>query len=182
MTHSHFVLIGGFVLCDNTGFKEIGVNRFLSLAEAGDIVNPVITKDEIIDKSTSDPLGKAVLAAQLSWFMIQIVSRLSNHLSVALVELDVAGLAVLTLPLIFFWWNKPRGPRFPHIFYTRNADNSAIEVMLRRGDSFEKLLVSTIYITPATSPALALMYLIGKHHDQNKQIPSEVDRPNRGRQ
>lgn len=142
MTHSHFVLIGGFALHDDTGIKEIKMDRFLSLVQDGKIVNPVITKKEIKDKSTSDSLGKAILVVQLSWFATQFVIRLVDRLTVTLVELDTVCMALLTVPLIFFWWQKPRCPRCPHIFYARDfVNNPESREALQGSDDLEKLLV-----------------------------------------
>ena len=148
MAHSHFVLIGGFVLHDNTGFQEINANKFLLLVEVADIVNPVITEHEIIHTSKSNALGKAILIAQLAWFMIEILFRLVNHFSVTLVKLDVVCLGVLMFPLIFFWWNKPPAPGCPHIFYTQNTNVLGIETSQWSND-LEKLLVSTIFVLAA---------------------------------
>ena len=143
MTHSHFMLIGGFALRDDTGIKEINIDDFLSLVRVGDIVNPAIREEDINDKSTSDGLGKAILIVQLSWFTIQIIVRLVDHLAVTLVELDTVCMALLTLPLIFFWWEKLRCPECPHVFYTRNFVNNPNNQETLKGNDLEKLLVGT---------------------------------------
>lgn len=124
MTHSHFVLMGGFALHDNTGITVIDDAELLSLLDATDILNSVVVKDDIMDKSASDGLGKAILMVQLFWFATQLLVRLVNHLSVTLIELDTACIALLTLLLLFFWWEKPCCPQRPHIFYTRELNNS----------------------------------------------------------
>ena len=147
MTHSHFVLMGGFALCDETGIKEINVHKFLSLVETGEIVNPKVTKDDIRDKSPFDGLGKAILVVQLSWFTSQIVVRVVNHLAVTLVELDTACMALLTLPLIFFWWEKPRCPARPHVFYTRNVKYSEDQKTSKGCDDLKQWRVS-VYMSP----------------------------------
>ncbi|KAG9316866.1 hypothetical protein JVU11DRAFT_2942 [Chiua virens] len=100
-THSHFVLNGGFVLRDSEGLREIKVEEFLRLLDAKEIVNPMVKEADIKDKSSSDDLAKAILVAQLSWFMIQVIVRLVNHLVVTLIELDTVCMALLTLILIF---------------------------------------------------------------------------------
>ena len=144
MIHSHFVLIGGFALRDDTGIKEIGIDTFLRHVQAGDILNPVIMEDDIKDKSTSDGLAKAILIVQLCWFATQIVVRLVNHLAVTLVELDTVCMALFTLPLIFCWWKKPRCPGRPYIFYMRNfGNNPNNQEMSQDGNDSAKLLVGT---------------------------------------
>ena len=158
-THSYFVLMGGFALQDDEGTREIDFRDFLSLVDAGDIVNPVVTKDEIKDKSTSDALTKAILIVQLSWFVTQVAARLINHLAVTLVELDTVCMALLTFPLIFFWWGKPRCPRYPVIFYTRNTSKSDIEETSGEDDDLDKSPVGTdLYYSSCKNSTLALIY------------------------
>ena len=134
--------MGGFALRDNTGTREIGIDEFLLLMDAGDIVNPVIMEHEIKERSTSDALAKAILIVQLSWFMIQVAARFTNRLVVTLVELDTVCMVLLTFPLVFFWWGKPYCPRYPHIFYTRNAKSDTEEMSWQDGD-LGKLPVGT---------------------------------------
>ncbi|KAG9316879.1 hypothetical protein JVU11DRAFT_2955 [Chiua virens] len=84
MTHSYFVTNGGLVFCDNLGFEEIDAGTFLKLLDADELVNPAITEADIKDKSHIDGLAIAILIVQLSWFTIQVVTRLANHLAVTL--------------------------------------------------------------------------------------------------
>ncbi|KAG9309338.1 hypothetical protein JVU11DRAFT_10830 [Chiua virens] len=141
-THSHFALNGGFALCDNTDAREISftatsrVNDFLEILHAVEIINPVVMEDDIKDKSSADALGKVILAIQLSWFITQVIVRLSYRLTVTLVELDTVCMAVLTVPLLFCWWNKPHCPGRPYIFYRRNAEPSDVS---RMANNSEKL-------------------------------------------
>ena len=126
--------MGGFALRDDKGTREIGIDEFLSLVDAGNIVNPVITEGEIQDKSASDALAKTILIVQLSWFMTQVAARFINHLVVTLVESDTVCMALLTFPLVFFWWGKPHCSRYPHIFYTRNVKSDTEEMSWQDGD------------------------------------------------
>ena len=158
-THSYFVLMGGFALQDDEGTREIRFDTFLSLVDAGDIVNPVVTKDEIKDKSTSDALAKAILIVQLSWFVTQVAARLINHLAVTLVELDTVCMALFTFPLIFFWWRKPCCPQYPHIFYKRNASKSNIKMSQQDGDLSELPVGIDSYYSNCKNSALALIYV-----------------------
>ncbi|KAG9316867.1 hypothetical protein JVU11DRAFT_2943 [Chiua virens] len=135
-THSHFVLNGGFVLCDGTGLREIKVDEFLQLWSAKELINPMITEAEIEDRSSSNGLAKALLFIQLSWFMIQVLVRVVYQFVVTLIELDTVCMAFLTLPLIFCWWKKPFCAARPHIFYKRDATgHSSPEVLTKANDS-----------------------------------------------
>lgn len=118
MTHSFFAEMGGFAYRDAEGEpRTIKSLEFLELCEADKIANPVITVQEIKDKSKSDALGKAILVSQLLWFMLQVVVRGSRGLAVTLVELDTVSMAALALLVLWLWWEKPYRPQCPHIFY-----------------------------------------------------------------
>jgi len=118
MTHSYFADNGGFVYRDRGGNVEvIKTKKFLELCEAGKIVNPLVTEDEIKDRSKSDAVSKAIFAIQLLWFVLQVGVRHSIGLQVTLVELDTLCMAVLAVFYLLLWWSKPLSVRRPHIFY-----------------------------------------------------------------
>ncbi|KAF8554624.1 hypothetical protein OG21DRAFT_1603416 [Imleria badia] len=121
MTHSYFTLMGGFVLRDHERTKELGADDILKCFENKVIANPVVSVEDIMDKSSSDELAKLILLIQLFWFILQIIVRGANHLAITLVEIDTLCLAVITLPIFFFWWGKPRCAARPYVFYALSA-------------------------------------------------------------
>ena len=121
MTHSYFTLMGGFVLRDHGHTRELGADDILECFEHKMIANPVVDVEDIMDKSSSDELAKFILGMQLFWFIFQIIVRDTHNLAVTLVEVDTLCLAVITLPVFFFWWGKPRGAERPYIFYALSA-------------------------------------------------------------
>ncbi|KAI9567948.1 hypothetical protein HD554DRAFT_1991439, partial [Boletus coccyginus] len=87
MTHSYFAQMGGFVYCDDKGsLREIDSREFLELCEANKIANPLITVQEIKDKSKADAVGKVILGFQLLWFTLQVSVRHFSGLTVTLVD------------------------------------------------------------------------------------------------
>ncbi|KIJ08922.1 hypothetical protein PAXINDRAFT_172717 [Paxillus involutus ATCC 200175] len=127
-THGFFALMGGFLLQDGTRQELLRATDGLARPRGEVIVNPKITKEEIRDRSKSDGIGNALLVLQLSWFILQVIARGANDLAITLVEIDALALAVLSLPLFFFWWSKPMAVERPHIFYIykqRSTDSSA---------------------------------------------------------
>ncbi|KIJ14017.1 hypothetical protein PAXINDRAFT_100368 [Paxillus involutus ATCC 200175] len=127
-THGFFALMGGFLLQDGTRQELLKDTDGLARPRGEVIVNSKITKEEIRDRSKSDGIGNAVLVLQLSWFILQVIARAANDLAITLVEIDTLALAVLSLPLFFFWWSKPMAVEHPHIFYIykqRSTDSSA---------------------------------------------------------
>ncbi|KIJ10182.1 hypothetical protein PAXINDRAFT_102074 [Paxillus involutus ATCC 200175] len=125
-THGFFALMGGFVLQD--GAERTALNwHDLRLLKTKKIMNPRIEKKQISGRSKSDGLGNTILVLQLSWFILQVVARAANHLAITLLEIDTLALATLSIPLFFFWWNKPMAPECHHIFYASTASQDAPE-------------------------------------------------------
>ncbi|KIJ14008.1 hypothetical protein PAXINDRAFT_100363 [Paxillus involutus ATCC 200175] len=125
-THGFFVLMGGFILQDGA-HRELVKTRYdlKGLRLDVKIMNPKITKKQIRDRSKSDVLGNMLLVLQLSWFILQVIARATNHLAITLVEIDTLALAALSLLLFFFWWNKPWAAECPHIFYTKPSESNS---------------------------------------------------------
>ncbi|KIJ07828.1 hypothetical protein PAXINDRAFT_102789 [Paxillus involutus ATCC 200175] len=107
------------------------------------LMNPIITEDEINDKSKSDGLGKALLILQLSWLTLQVSVRHAKHLAITLIEIDTLAMAAMSFPVFYFWWSKPMAPRHPHTFYlvhTPVAEDARGPSHSLDGDRHEPLL------------------------------------------
>ncbi|KIJ08229.1 hypothetical protein PAXINDRAFT_173023, partial [Paxillus involutus ATCC 200175] len=120
----------GFVVQDGVQRKPLRTRHALRYLRNGTIIHPKITKKEISDRSKSDGLGNALLVLQLSWFILQVVARGANHLAITLLEIDTLALAVLSLPLFFFWWSKPMAPECPHVFYKHSYNGQELPTPL----------------------------------------------------
>ncbi|KIJ14009.1 hypothetical protein PAXINDRAFT_100364 [Paxillus involutus ATCC 200175] len=122
--HGFFALMQGFNLQDGTRRQLLKTRDDLICLREGKIINPKITKEEIHGRSKSDGLRNTLLALQLSWFILQVITRATNHLAITLVELDTLALAVLSLPLFFFWWSKPMEVECRHVFYSSTSSSA----------------------------------------------------------
>lgn len=85
------------------------------------IIFPTITEDEINDKSKGDALSKGIALLQLTWFIVQIISRAVRGLAITELELTTAALAGLNSVMYVFWWSKPRDVRFPVVIRTKGV-------------------------------------------------------------
>lgn len=85
------------------------------------IAFPTITEDEIDDKSKGDALSKGFALLQLTWFIVQIITRAAQGLAISELELTTAALAGLNSIMYIFWWSKPRDVRFPFVIRTQGA-------------------------------------------------------------
>ncbi|KIJ08444.1 hypothetical protein PAXINDRAFT_88838 [Paxillus involutus ATCC 200175] len=103
-THGFFALMGGFVL--HGGRTPLRPSDHLEYLKNRRFVNPDVTEEEIADRSKSDGLAKAILILQLSWFILQVIVRGTNHLAITLVEIDTLAMAALSIPMFFFWWTS----------------------------------------------------------------------------
>lgn len=91
---------------------------------------PTITEDEINDKSKGDALSKGFALLQLTWFVVQIITRAVQGLAITELELTTAALAGLNSVMYVFWWNKPRDVRIPIIIRTKGVE----EWMAKKSD------------------------------------------------
>ncbi|KIJ14013.1 hypothetical protein PAXINDRAFT_13134 [Paxillus involutus ATCC 200175] len=198
--HGFFALMGGFLLQDGTRRKLLKDTYDLECLRDEGIVNPKITKEEIRDRSKSDGIGNAVLVLQLSWFILQVIARGANDLAITLVEIDTLALAVLSLPLFFFWWSKPMAVERPHIFYIskqRSTDSSAdddgtqkasfnseqdytFSISRGRGDWFSEIATGGLTVDGhEVLPVLLIVWIIfGSLHliAWDFQFPSQVEK------
>ena len=87
--------------------------RFFELHTAGKINFPIITAEEIEDRSKADGFSKTIAIGQTSWFVVQCLARRLQHLDLTLIELLTLSLAVINGVMYFLWWNKPLDVRCP---------------------------------------------------------------------
>ena len=69
--------------------------RFSELLTAGNIDFPIVTVEEIEDRSKSDGFSKTIALGQTLWFVAQCIARRVQHLDLTLIELLTLSLAVL---------------------------------------------------------------------------------------
>ncbi|KAF8647468.1 hypothetical protein AX16_006673 [Volvariella volvacea WC 439] len=74
---------------------------------------PHIPEKEIIDHGKGDPLAKAIVIVQTSWFVLQCIARHARGLTVTEIELVTLAFAALNVITYFLWWNKPLNATYP---------------------------------------------------------------------
>ncbi|KAF2832754.1 hypothetical protein CC86DRAFT_452155 [Ophiobolus disseminans] len=115
--HSHYVLMGGFVLdCSALGPDTFPGRRtrftlttaaVLKLAETEPSMIPDIDVEQICDKSKASNFIKFVVCTQATWFIVQVLGRLSTHCALSLLEVNTFAHALCCLAIYCFWWDKP---------------------------------------------------------------------------
>jgi hypothetical protein len=117
--HSWFVVMGGLSFEDsaeedqqfmpeNRQRVNITLEGFQYMLEMRDRLIPDISREYIQDKSKSDKLAKLLTCWQAGYFCVQCLYRLSQQLSVTLLELNVFAHALCALALFAIWSDKPR--------------------------------------------------------------------------
>lgn len=76
------------------------------LAKCGHL--PLISKNDILDKSKTDEIAKLLACVQALWMLTQVVGRLILRLPVTLLEVTTIGHGLCAIILYMLWWNKPR--------------------------------------------------------------------------
>jgi hypothetical protein len=119
IAHSFLAVSGGLVF-DTTdlpynekflpGFRNRVVltkEAILKVAEREPALIPDIPEASINDKSKASALAKTIVCVQATWFIIQSIVRLRQHLSISLLELNTFAHSLCTLLIYALWWNKP---------------------------------------------------------------------------
>jgi hypothetical protein len=106
--------MGGFVYHgDNGPLRTLSLQDIEELVEKDEIEYPIISKEEIKDKSKGDALAKGLVLIQTTWFLLQCVARGAQHLSLTELELATAAFALLNIVTYALWWDKPLNVQCP---------------------------------------------------------------------
>ncbi|KAK0648162.1 hypothetical protein B0T16DRAFT_407809 [Cercophora newfieldiana] len=130
LVHGHYVAMGGFVLRSNAlecgrGGKPYHLTADdVILLRTNDNIErlPNLTRDEITDKSKSDPVMKGIAICQILWSIAQIATREIRQLPISLLELNVLALAACAICIYLLCWSKPKHVQVAVTVRTYNGD------------------------------------------------------------
>ncbi|KAG2353829.1 hypothetical protein BDR07DRAFT_1308129 [Suillus spraguei] len=123
-THSFFVLMGGFMLyVDGEPCLTLRRDYILKLIRKGYIDVPVITAEQIHDKSKGNAISKGLIILQVAWFVVQLITRAIYHLEITQLEVGTLAFAVLNFLTYAVWWNKPLNVQHPHPVYWKSTES-----------------------------------------------------------
>ncbi|KDQ49512.1 hypothetical protein JAAARDRAFT_165583 [Jaapia argillacea MUCL 33604] len=112
-THGFFVQMGGFMLVDDQG-RPIQPLILDDLDDLDGSEFPQITEIEIQDRSKRDPLSKALIMVQTTWFILQCVARSLQQLPITELESATLAFTILNFATYALWWSKPVDVRCPY--------------------------------------------------------------------
>ncbi|KAF5376331.1 hypothetical protein D9757_008629 [Collybiopsis confluens] len=115
VAHGMFLVMGGFVLADESGtrLEVLQADKLNKLLSDHLITLPHIPESEIMDRSKGDALAKALVLIQTTWFIAQVISRAVLHLPITELELTTVAFALLNFLTYALWWKKPLDVRHP---------------------------------------------------------------------
>ena len=103
-----YTLMGGFELrFDDGTFHQLTYSEFRGLVRARFIDAPIISAEEVNDKNKGNWFTKSLALLQISWFFIQLLARVAQHLETTPLELFTLGVVACTIISYIYWWAKP---------------------------------------------------------------------------
>ena len=115
--------MGGFV----DGTTLLSLEDIERLVQNKEIEYPIVTREEIQDKSKGDAVTKALVVLQTTWFLLQCAARGSQHLALTELELATAAFAVLNIIIYALWWDKPLDVQCHIVVRRKSAQDGARE-------------------------------------------------------
>ncbi|KAG4429574.1 hypothetical protein IFR05_014949 [Cadophora sp. M221] len=123
LTHGFYALAGGFARRSQDLFTEEGQEPSGSTEGKHEILweldlvgyvklckeqnFPIITEDDISDRSKSDFFTKTFAIVQSTWLVIQSIARVSAGLPISELELATIAYVLCAIVIYGFWWCKP---------------------------------------------------------------------------
>ncbi|KAG2352521.1 hypothetical protein BDR07DRAFT_1466291, partial [Suillus spraguei] len=106
--HSFFVLMGRFMLyMDGEPYLTLRHDYIFKLIREGCIDVPVLTSEQIHDRSKGNAISKGLIMLQVAWFIMELITPVIYHLEITQLEIGTFAFAVLNFLTYVVWWNKP---------------------------------------------------------------------------
>ena len=114
LTHGFFLNMGGICLQTPSGIRlQLDSDMLYSaMSNSTDWFFDVkkIEDLHIDDHAKSSLLTKLIACGQALWLVTQVISRVSQHQAVTLLEVSTTAYAACALTAYVFWWRKPQNP------------------------------------------------------------------------
>ncbi|KAK5237706.1 hypothetical protein LTR47_000798, partial [Exophiala xenobiotica] len=68
---------------------------------------PAVTKEDVEERSNADVIAKIIVLCQVTWFALQVLSRLIKRLPVTALETHTTVHVGCAIMMYLFWFNKP---------------------------------------------------------------------------
>lgn len=121
MTHSWYVIMGGFVFethdpnepefIPGSPTLVLTETRALLLSQKCRLSLPQIKAEAILDCSKADTVAKTLVCIQAAYLIVQCACRLAAKLSISPLEVNTLGHVLCALLMYSFWFSKPKDIR-----------------------------------------------------------------------
>lgn len=75
---------------------------------------PLISADDINDKSKTDSFARVVSVTQITWIVVQVLARVTRRLAVSQLEIAVVALSSCATMIYILQWKKPKNILVPY--------------------------------------------------------------------
>ncbi|KAL9623848.1 MAG: hypothetical protein Q9160_001840 [Pyrenula sp. 1 TL-2023] len=169
MGQAFFVTMGGIIVkTPELGAQHFTAEGILTLAKVG--LLPNLSDKDVKDRNKADSIAKGLVVIQLSWFLLQVLSRLVSGLPVTLLEAHTSVNVGFTTLIFALWFKKPYNVQYPIPLQDNDSIDMAclFEIDARRRQAFDaelgqhKLQRETFW-TPPNSDSAQLQFGLDQH-------------------
>ncbi|KAJ2915387.1 hypothetical protein MD484_g5026, partial [Candolleomyces efflorescens] len=122
----HFLQMGGFIFLYDKQYRFLPPEGILSSDGEGDLYGKAlkklqglpqshITRSDILGRSKAGGITKLLTLGQTTWFIVQVIARLIERLSLTELEVITLSYAALHGATSYLWWGKPLDVESPII-------------------------------------------------------------------
>ncbi|KAJ8508652.1 hypothetical protein ONZ45_g9097 [Pleurotus djamor] len=105
LTHSYFILMGGFAIRDPEAKGAwIPISRY-NIGYQGPW--PRFEEADILNLTKGEALAKTIVVLQVIWFVSQLCGRVIQHLAITELEIMTLAYAIICAMLYMLWFSKP---------------------------------------------------------------------------
>jgi hypothetical protein len=138
---------------------------------------PLISADDINDKSKTDSFARVVSVAQITWIVTQVLTRVARRLAVSQLEIAVVAFSTCAIIIYILHWKKPKSVLIPCTVLTFPGP---IPLEITRNESIieknESMLQRFFGEGPSGYDAWRLLSQKGVRPIPNDFVPRSLDR------
>ena len=159
MTHGFFIIMGGFHLFEHSPEEMSNNDRGISQddkplhpLQASDLADCDLyesfvmpTEAEIEDRGKSDWFAKLLVLLQTTWFVMQCIARVREHLPITHLEIVTLAYAVMNFLTYIFWWYKPLNVNRPVRVFRKSELVEAQSLVTEPNSETQKLTWKAVH-------------------------------------
>jgi len=97
--------------CDPFHLTAAGIFRLRTSGQLPKM--PLISADDINDKSKTDSFARVISVAQITWIVAQVLTRVARRLAVSQLEIAVVAFSACAIIIYILHWKKPKSVLIP---------------------------------------------------------------------